>query len=130
MPFQPRPGRFDGPVVALTRATLRPSILLRFWARVPRISRAIGADPNVIFKAGVGEVPWLHQMTFSIWPDTASMAAFARSPDGAHAQAIRAVRDGDWFAEELYARFALLRAEGTWGRRDPLAPRAVSQAAE
>ncbi|MEM8788110.1 MAG: spheroidene monooxygenase [Pseudomonadota bacterium] len=124
MPFQPRGRGYGGAVVALTRATLKPPVLFRFWRRVPSISRAIGADPNVIFKLGVGELPWLHQMTFSIWPDTGAMAAFARA-DGPHARAIRAVRDGDWFAEELYARFALIGAEGRWGGRDPLAGLAV-----
>lgn len=122
MPFYPHPGASDGgPVVALTRATIKPSILLKFWGRVPDISRAIGADPNVIFKMGVGEVPWFHQMTFSVWPDTASMAAFARAA-GPHASAIRAVREGGWFREELYARFALLASEGQLQGRDPLGP--------
>ena len=81
---------------------------------MPDISRAIGADPNVIFKIGVGEVPWLHQVTFSIWPDSAAMAEFARV-DGPHARAIRAVRAGGWFREELYARFDVLGESGTWG---------------
>ena len=109
-----------GPLAALTRATVKPSRALRFWNRVPGISDVIGTDPNVAFKIGIGEVPLLHQVTFSIWPDTASMAAFARG-DGPHGRAIRAVREGNWFAEELYARFQLLGSEGTWQGRDPLA---------
>lgn len=129
VPFRAVPGPMEGGVVALTRATLRLRALTGFWGRVPDISWAIGADRNVIFKAGVGEVPWLHQMTFSIWPDASSMAAFARA-DGPHARAIRAVREGGWFAEELYARFAILKAEGSWGGRDPLAPPAHRHAAE
>jgi spheroidene monooxygenase len=110
----------SGPVAALTRGTVRPRVLLRFWRRAAAISRRIGADPNVVFKAGIGEVPWLHQVTFTVWPDAASMAAFARS-DGSHAAAIRAVRAEGWFSEELYARFAVLHRAGTWGGRDPLA---------
>ena len=51
----------------------------------------------MLFKIGIGEVPLLQQVTFSIWPDTASMAAFARA-DGPHARAIRAVREGGWFS--------------------------------
>ncbi len=108
-----------GPVVALTRATIRPTVALKFWNRVPDVSAMIGSDPNVAFKIGVGEVPWLHQVTFSIWPDERSMADFARS-NGPHARAIRAVRDGDWFREELYARFRLLHYTGQWMGRDPL----------
>ena len=121
-PFRPesRPEAPDGPIAALTRATLRPRHALRFWRRVPDISAAIGADPAVLFKIGIGEVPLLHQVTFSVWPDAAAMAAFARA-DGPHAGAIRAVRDGDWFGEELYARFRVLGTEGRWGGADPLA---------
>ncbi|RED12901.1 spheroidene monooxygenase [Pontivivens insulae] len=102
-----------GPVVALTRATIKPSVLLKFWQKVPAISAVIGADQNRLFKIGIGEVPWLHQITFSIWPDTQSMAAFARV-DGPHAEAIRAVRAGNWFAEELYARFRISGEIGQW----------------
>lgn len=109
-----------GPLAALTRATIKPHTLLRFWSRVPDISRVIGTDPNVAFKIGIGEVPWLHQVTFSIWPDTASMAAFARDKAGPHGQAIKAVRDGNWFREELYARFRILGDEGTWQGTSPL----------
>lgn len=117
-----------GPVAALTRATLRPSRALRFWQRVPDISAAIGANPDVLFKIGIGEVPLLHQVTFSIWPDAASMAAFARA-GGPHANAIRAVREGDWFAEELYARFRILGSQGLWGGVDPLAHRLTEREA-
>lgn len=106
-------------LAVLTRASLKPSKMLRFWNRVPDISTVIGADPNVMFKIGIGELPLLHQVTFSIWPDAASMAKFARG-DGPHGRAIAAVRDGDWFAEELYARFAVTGSTGQWGGRDPL----------
>lgn len=107
-----------GPLAVITRATLKPGIMSRFWGRVPDISKVIGADPNVLFKIGIGDVPWLQQVTFSIWRDAAQMASFARS--GPHAEAIRAVRDEGWFREELYARFTLLAEEGTWGGSSPL----------
>ncbi|SHI68436.1 spheroidene monooxygenase [Palleronia salina] len=112
----PDPG---GPLAALTRATIRPRHLLRFWDQAPAISDVIGADPNVAFKIGIGEIPFLHQITFSVWPNAASMAAFARA-DGPHARAIRAVRDGDWFAEELYARFRVIDTCGHWQAARPL----------
>jgi spheroidene monooxygenase len=119
-PFDAAPDDGTGPLAALTRASIRPAILARFWGRVPSISRVIGADPNVLFKIGVGEVPWLHQVTFSVWPDAASMAAFARA-DGPHARAIRAVREGGWFREELYARFRVTGEIGRWSGTGPLA---------
>ncbi len=114
-----------GPIVALTRASMRASTFLRFWRRVPDISRAIGQDPNVLFKIGIGEVPLLRQITFSIWPDAESMAAFARG-DGPHGRAIQAVRAEGWFAEELYARFQILDHWGTWNGQNPLATQSAA----
>lgn len=111
-------GAGAGPLAALTRATVRPLRAPGFWKRVPDISARIGDDPNVLFKIGLGEVPLLHQVTFSIWPDARSMAEFAGS--GPHADAVRAVRDGDWFSEELFARFRVLGAEGNWSGTPPL----------
>ncbi|WP_415400663.1 spheroidene monooxygenase [Tateyamaria sp. SN3-11] len=116
---EPKTGPQDKPLAALTRATIKPGILTKFWGRVPDISAMIGSDPNVVFKIGIGEVPMLHQVTFSIWPGTAEMAQFART-NGPHAAAIQAVRDGAWFREELYARFAILGDSGTWGGTSPL----------
>lgn len=107
-----------GPLAVLTRATVRPSRALRFWARSPDISTRIGADPNVLFKIGIGEVPLLHQVTFSVWPDARTMSAFART--GAHAAAVRAVREEGWFTEELFARFRLTHCEGRWNGAQPI----------
>ncbi len=118
-PFKVSADAAPGPLAALTRATVKPKVAMKFWKHVPRIEPVIGADPNVAFKIGIGEVPLLQQITFSIWPDTASMADFARK-DGPHARAIKAVRDGDWFREELYARFAVLGDAGSWGGTSPL----------
>lgn len=118
-PFTAIPGAATGPLAALTRATIKPRILTRFWGRVPNISAMIGKDPNVAFKIGIGEIPWLHQVTFSIWPSERAMAAFART--GPHADAIRAVHDEGWFREELYARFAVHSDRGTWNGASPLA---------
>lgn len=116
-PFVVQPAA-EGPLAALTRATIKPGILGRFWGRVPDISAIIGTDPNVAFKIGIGEIPMLQQVTFSIWPSKAAMDAFART--GPHAQAIRAVRDEGWFKEELYARFVVQSDSGTWGGGSPL----------
>ncbi|MEO1562204.1 MAG: spheroidene monooxygenase [Pseudomonadota bacterium] len=116
----------SGPLAALTRATIKPRILRKFWSRVPAISAMIGSDPNVIFKIGVGEVPWFHQVTFSIWPDAEKMAEFARR-DGPHAQAIRAVREHGWFKEELYARFTIAGEVGSWPDVDKMALDKITQ---
>ncbi|MCE0506270.1 spheroidene monooxygenase [Roseivivax sp. GX 12232] len=115
----------EGPLAALTRATLKPGIAARFWRRVPDISRMIGADPNVLFKIGIGEVPLLHQVTFSVWPDADAMSEFARR-SGPHAEAIAAVRRGQWFREELYARFRVAGETGSWEGRSPRLPQSTA----
>ena len=117
-PFTPQEVETDGPVAALTRATVRMRTARRFWRHEPAISQAIGSDPNVLFKIGIGELPLVRQATFSIWPDAASMAAFARA-DGPHATAIRAVRNERLFKEELYARFRVDAVKGTWAGQIP-----------
>jgi spheroidene monooxygenase len=109
-----------GPIAALTRATVKPQHAPAFWRRVPDISARIGSDTNVLFKIGIGEVPLLHQVTFSIWPDAARMAEFARHM-GPHAAAMKAARDNGWFSEEFYARFHVLGTQGQWSGSDPLA---------
>jgi spheroidene monooxygenase len=124
-PFVPEPHPADpaGPLAVLTRASVKPGRALRFWSRVPDISAVIGQDPNVLFKIGIGEVPLLHQVTFSIWPDAASMMHFARG-DGPHGKAIQAVRAEGWFTDELYARFRVLGVEGQWQGAPLLVPKA------
>ena len=124
-PFSVSLDPVSGPIAAITRATVKPSVALKFWQRVPDISAVIGADSNVLFKMGIGEVPWLQQVTFSIWPEKRSMDNFARK-DGPHARAIKAVREGNWFREELYARFTVLGDQGTWGGTSPLQKLEVS----
>jgi spheroidene monooxygenase len=115
-PFLPDDVARAGPIAALTRATLRPGRALRFWRHGPAISARIGLDPAVRLKIGLGELPYFRQATFSIWPDAASMTRFARTA-GPHAAAIRAVREERLFAEELYARFHVAAAEGSWHGR-------------
>lgn len=110
----------DGPVVALTRAQVRLGSAVKFWQRVPTIQTMIGADPNVRFKIGLGELPLFFQMTFSIWPNRATMDAFARG-ETPHGKAIRAAYDDKWFVEDMYARLRVIGSSGTWNGKDPLA---------
>lgn len=123
-----RPETFPSPIAALTRATIKPARSLKFWKHAPSVSDTIGTNPDVLFKAGMGEVPGFQQVTFSIWPDVKSMSRFAYR-SAAHAGAIRAVREGLLFREELYARFAVLGTDGTWLGGDPVAAHLVSKAA-
>ena len=110
------PARSDGPVVALTRATVRKRMLARFWRRVPSISHTIEGEGSVRFMIGMGEVPYLHQVTFSIWDDADAMARFSRE-SATHGDAVRMVAKEGWFSEQLFARFRPIAGEGTWNGR-------------
>lgn len=115
-PFRSDDRLVPSPIAVLTRATLRKNALRGFWSNVSGIEGTIRGETALRFKIGMGEVPWLQQVTFSIWDDPAAMKAFAYRSD-THGEAIRRVREGGWFREELYARFAVDGAEGRWGGR-------------
>ncbi|MEO1282427.1 MAG: DUF3291 domain-containing protein [Pseudomonadota bacterium] len=119
-PFEPTPGEgLPQPIGILTRATLRTRHLAQFWKHVPNIANAIDGHDGVLFRQGMGEVPWVHQVTFSIWDDVQKMSAFAYK-DGHHAKALKHAHEAGWFKEELFARFRILETEGTWNGTDPL----------
>ena len=106
------------PVASLTRASIRLAGAGGFWRRVPRLDDLIGANEEVLFRIGIGELPLIRQGTFTVWPSEAAMARYART--GPHAEAIAAIRSGRVFSEDLYARFDVPAAEGTWRGRPPL----------
>jgi heme-degrading monooxygenase HmoA len=116
-----RPARpLGGPVAVLTRATVRPARWHRFRGSRPPVSQELAQARGLRAAVGVGEAPVGLQATFSIWSDTAAVAAFARGPE--HRAVVRRTRDEGWYGEELFARFAPLAATGTWDGRDPLSP--------
>ena len=112
-PFIPKKDNPKESVAVLTRATVRWSKLKSFWREAPSISNRIGTDKNVMFKIGLGEVPIRQQLTFSIWKNLTHMQKFAHQ-SGSHKDAILKVREGDWFSEELYARFNVIEVKGNF----------------
>jgi len=112
-PFDPGPAPppATGEVLALTRARLRPSRAVRFWRSMGPV--AAGArDANGLLSAfGIGEAPIGWQGTVSLWRDSCDLIEFAyRHPE--HRAAIAATPARRWYAEELFARFAVVRIAG------------------
>lgn len=105
----------DGPIAALTRASIRPMRARRFWRMEPPAERELQDAPGCLLATGVGEAPLLRQATFTLWDSVASMDAYART--GAHLAAIRASAQGDFFSESMFVRFVPEDARGTWRGR-------------
>ena len=105
------------PTVVITRASLRLRGLLRFWGRVPAIERDLVATPGMRFALGVGELPWIRPVTFSVWDDEAAIERFAHA--GSHHIAARAAQTRGWFREDLFARFTAIATQGQLAGRDP-----------
>jgi hypothetical protein len=118
----PTPARWDGPVAAITRGRIKPRHWRAFWAAVPPVALDVREGGGLTFALGIGEAPVGLQGTFSTWADGAALTDFAyrRSP---HQAVITQTHQRDWYSEELFARFALLSAEGTHaGRPVAMAP--------
>jgi hypothetical protein len=117
---QPGPGRWTGVVAAVTRARLVPWRAARFWRAVPAVSADLRGRAGLRLAVGIGEAPAGLQGTFSVWESARALRSFAYA-GAAHAAAIRRTPVEGWYAEELFARFAVLSATGTVDGRDPLA---------
>ena len=120
-PFgEPRPRAADGPVAAITRARLVLRRAARFWAAVPPVSADLHASPGLRMALGIGEAPLGLQGTFSVWDSTTALRDFAYGR-AAHTAVVGRTRSEQWYAEELFARFAVRSTSGTVSGRDPLA---------
>lgn len=101
----------DGPVLVLTRARLRPGRAVTFWRAVPDVARSLGDAPGLLAAFGVGEAPLGFQGTMSIWNAPEDIVRFAyRRPE--HAAVVASTPHRRWYAEELFARFAVLDVTG------------------
>lgn len=121
----PTPTRWDGPVAALTRGRIKPRMWRTFYSAVPPVALDVREGGGLTFALGIGEAPIGLQGTFSTWTDRAALNDFAyrRNP---HRAVVDQTRRLDWYSEELFARFALLRADGQYRGR-PVALGAAPQ---
>jgi hypothetical protein len=103
----------------LTRATIRPRHMRTFRAAAAPVGARLIDQPGLLAMIGLGEAPFLYQATFSVWTEPRFFQEFAYR-DAEHATVIRRTRAEGWYSEELFARFRLLTAYGTWDGRDPL----------
>ena len=112
-PFEPSaPTNFDGQVVAITRARIKANQTMRFFKSVPPVTASLHSSPGLISTIGIGEAPIGLQGTFSLWESMQAIKDFAYK-GAAHQKAIAQTSEFEWYAEELFARFAVREIRGT-----------------
>jgi hypothetical protein len=121
-----------GTVLALTRARLRPGRTVGFWRAIRPVAAAAGTAPGLLATFGFGEAPVGWQGTVSVWRSSRDLVEFAyHRPE--HRRAIDATPVRRWYAEELFARFAVMSVTGDrsilgWMEED--SPRNPTKAAQ
>lgn len=120
-PFGPERPTADaaGPCAILTRARLVTRQTRTFWRAVPPVAASLPTAPGLRFARGIGEAPIGLQATFSVWDDLAAAKHFAYT-NPAHREVVRQTPRTGWYAEELFARFAVIDARGKVDGRNPL----------
>lgn len=113
-PFgDPKPTRWQGPIAAITRARVKASQWRAFWRAVPPVVESLHRSPGLLMRCGIGEAPVGLQGTLSVWQDDASLINFAHK-DPAHLNAVKQTAAREWYAEELFARLAVISARGSF----------------
>src|SRR6218665_1512115 len=109
---------YEGRMAVLTRATIRLRKLRFFWNHVAPVSNRMRQAAGFEFSAGIGELPWIKQATFSVWSSKEAMKAFAYGTSE-HAEVIQKTRQQDWYSQEMFVRFKIIETKGTVLGKNP-----------
>jgi heme-degrading monooxygenase HmoA len=113
-PLKPFSAPADAPVAVLTRARIRIRRLPEFLINTNVAKTSLKDQEDLLLSIGVGETPLIYQATFSIWKNLQAMQQYAyKTPE--HAGVISKTRARDWYSEELFTRFHVMGAIGSWG---------------
>lgn len=120
MPFQLHEMISNAPVAVITRARIKSSKLFLFWKNVPKVSASLESYTGRWFGKGIGELPLIQQATFSVWNNLKAVQEYAyRNPH--HKEVVKKTRTLGWYSEEMFARFNVIRCEGSWCNFDMMA---------
>ena len=115
-------GDRDGAVAIVTRADVRRSAGRAFGHAAREVDTELHTADGLIDVVGIGEAPVGRLATFSLWESMSAVRTFAHKMPR-HQEVIKQTRDGDWYSEEMFARFEPYESTGEWDGRDPLAGR-------
>ncbi len=99
----------DSPWAVITRASISKRRMLEFWRHVPSVSKSIEDRPGLKLSIGIGEWPLIQQATFSVWESLNHMKDYAYK-SRLHREVVTKTRDRQWYSEELFARFQVLKS--------------------
>jgi len=94
-------------IAVLTRASIKWNKAKLFWQSVPAVADDLNSSFKPEFSAGIGEIPYIRQATFSIWSSEQEMKNFAYQNE-AHKKVIEMTKQHKWYSEELFYRFAVV----------------------
>jgi heme-degrading monooxygenase HmoA len=120
-PFESQAGAWsESPCAVLTRARLAPAKAAAFWRAIPPVAAEVRGASGLRFARGIGEAPIGLQATFSVWDSADAAMAFAYGSP-AHRAVVERTPAAGWYAEQLFARFAVIESSGEVDGKDPLA---------
>jgi heme-degrading monooxygenase HmoA len=103
---------YEGLIAVLTRASIKPNKLTRFWAHVEAAANEMAKAEGFIFSQGIGEWLWVRQATLSFWQSKQHMKNFAyKMPN--HKEIIQKTREEKWYSEDMFVRFKVLKTTGS-----------------
>lgn len=100
-------------IAVITRATIKLSMLKKFWDYVPTSQQDLVDNPSLLFTAGVGERPVTQMATFSLWEDSRALKKFAYRSQN-HRHAVQQTQALQWYKEEMFTRFQPYVITGSW----------------
>lgn len=109
----------NGPIAALTRASIHLKALPSFWKYVPQTSLALKEADGLLCSIGLGELPFIRQATFSVWENAEVLKSYAYK-NVLHKEVIKRTREENWYKEELFARLVPVKSEGLWHGQNPV----------
>ncbi len=109
-PQAPSAAESGGIVAVLTRAKLKWKNIPDFWKHVEPVNTSLAKSKGRLFSAGLGEWPFSHPITFSVWENLEAAKEFAYQQPF-HSKAIQDARKGKWFKEDLFVRFSVQKFE-------------------